>query len=139
MRAAGAAGLGRAVVSASANTRDVLEAAGIADLFEVRIDGIVAAEQHLRGKPAPDTFLAAAKVLEVDASGDAPVAGVTVRYDYPVGGEGVCGTAGRLVARISPGALSQATKRYKVRVRRKQVNGTIHGVPVQPSDAVPIP
>jgi HAD superfamily hydrolase (TIGR01509 family) len=62
VRAAGDAGLGRA------NTRDVLEAAGIADLFEVRIDGIVAAEQHLRGKPAPDTFLAAAKALEVDAS-----------------------------------------------------------------------
>jgi HAD superfamily hydrolase (TIGR01509 family) len=68
VRAAGDAGLGRAVVSASANTRDVLEAAGIADLFEVRIDGIIAAEQHLRGKPAPDTFLAAAKALEVDAS-----------------------------------------------------------------------
>ena len=79
------------------------------------------------------------ELLEVNASGDAPVAGVTVRYDYPVGGEGVCGTAGRLVARISPGALSQATKHYKVRVRRKQVNGTIYGVPVQPSDAVPIP
>jgi beta-phosphoglucomutase family hydrolase len=68
VRAAGDAGLGCAVVSASANTRDVLEAAGIADLFEVRIDGTVAAEHHLRGKPAPDTFLAAAKALEVDAS-----------------------------------------------------------------------
>jgi HAD superfamily hydrolase (TIGR01509 family) len=68
VQAAGEAGLRRAVVSASANTRDVLEAAGIADLFEVRIDGIVAIEQNLRGKPAPDTFLAAAKALEVDAS-----------------------------------------------------------------------
>src|SRR4051794_891629 len=68
VRAADDAGLRRAVVSASANTRDLLEAAGIADLFEVRIDGIVAAEQHLRGKPAPDTFLAAANALEVDAS-----------------------------------------------------------------------
>ena len=68
VRAACGAGLGRAVVSASANTRDVLEAAGIADLFEVRVDGIVAAEQHLTGKPAPDTFLAAAKALKVDAS-----------------------------------------------------------------------
>jgi HAD superfamily hydrolase (TIGR01509 family) len=67
VRATGDAGLRRAVVSASANTRDVLEVAGIADLFEVRIDGIVAAEHHLRGKPAPDTFLAAAKALEVDA------------------------------------------------------------------------
>ena len=68
VRAAGDAGLGRAVVSASANTRDVLEAAGIADLFEVRIDGIVAAEQHLLGKPAPDTFLAAANALEIEAN-----------------------------------------------------------------------
>jgi beta-phosphoglucomutase family hydrolase len=71
VRAALDAGLLRAVVSASANTRDVLEAAGIADLFDVRIDGIVAGEQHLRGKPAPDTFLAAAKALGVDASGAA--------------------------------------------------------------------
>jgi HAD superfamily hydrolase (TIGR01509 family) len=67
VRAAGDAGLACAVVSASANTRDVLEAAGIADLFEVKIDGIVAVEQHLRGKPAPDTFLAAVKALEIDA------------------------------------------------------------------------
>ena len=68
VRAADDAGLRRAVVSASANTREVLEAAGIADLFDVRIDGLVAAGRHLRGKPAPDTFLAAAKALEVDAS-----------------------------------------------------------------------
>jgi HAD superfamily hydrolase (TIGR01509 family) len=68
LRAAENAGLGCAVVSASANTRDVLEAAGIADLFEVQVDGIVAVEQHLRGKPAPDTFLAAASALAVDAS-----------------------------------------------------------------------
>jgi beta-phosphoglucomutase family hydrolase len=67
VRAARAAGLRRAVVSASANTRAVLEAAGIADLFEVRIDGVVAAERHLRGKPAPDTFLAAAEALGVAA------------------------------------------------------------------------
>jgi beta-phosphoglucomutase family hydrolase len=60
-------GLRRAVVSASANTREVLEAAGIADLFEVRIDGVVAAEQRLRGKPEPDTFLAAARALGVAA------------------------------------------------------------------------
>jgi HAD superfamily hydrolase (TIGR01509 family) len=67
VRAVRAAGLRRAVVSASANTRAVLEAAGIADLFEVRIDGVVAAERHLRGKPAPDTFLAAAEALGVAA------------------------------------------------------------------------
>jgi beta-phosphoglucomutase family hydrolase len=63
LRAAKAAGLRRAVVSASANCKDVLEAAGITDLLEVRVDGIVAREQNLPGKPAPDTFLYAAKLL----------------------------------------------------------------------------
>lgn len=60
-----AAGLRRAVVSSSANCRDVLAAAGIEDLFEVRIDGLVAAERKLPGKPRPDTFLAAAEALGV--------------------------------------------------------------------------
>jgi HAD superfamily hydrolase (TIGR01509 family) len=57
------AGLRRVVVSASANCKDVLEAAGIADLVEARVDGITAREQHLPGKPAPDTFLYGAKLL----------------------------------------------------------------------------
>ncbi len=56
-------GLATAVVSSSANTAAVLQAAGIERLFDVRVDGIVAAEEHLRGKPAPDTFLAAASRL----------------------------------------------------------------------------
>ena len=60
------AGLRRAVVSASKNCQQVLAAAGIEHLFEVRVDGGVAAEQHLRGKPAPDTFLAAAAALGAD-------------------------------------------------------------------------
>lgn len=64
VRAAKAAGLRRAVVSSSTNCRDVLIAAGIEDLFEVRIDGVVAEREHLRGKPAPDTFLAGARALE---------------------------------------------------------------------------
>ena len=59
-------GLGRAVVSASANCRAALEAAGLTDLFEVRIDAARATEDHLRGKPAPDTFLAAARALDVE-------------------------------------------------------------------------
>ena len=59
-------GLRRAVVSASKNCREVLLAAGIADLFEVRIDGEVAEREGLAGKPAPDTFLAAARALEVE-------------------------------------------------------------------------
>jgi beta-phosphoglucomutase family hydrolase len=60
------AGLRRAVVSASKNCREVLVAAGIEELFEVRVDGIVADERGLRGKPAPDTFLAAAELLGVE-------------------------------------------------------------------------
>jgi beta-phosphoglucomutase family hydrolase len=59
-------GLRRAVVSSSENCKDVLEAAGIEDLFEVRIDGIVATREHLAGKPAPDTYLAAARELGVE-------------------------------------------------------------------------
>ena len=55
--------LRRAVVSASTNCRDVLAAAGITGLFEVVVDGLVAEREGLRGKPAPDTFLAAAKAL----------------------------------------------------------------------------
>jgi beta-phosphoglucomutase family hydrolase len=87
------AGLRRAVVSSSANTRQVLEAAGIADLFEVRIDGLVAEHEHLKGKPAPDTFLAAARRLEVEAAAAAvfedALAGVAAgragRFGFVVG------------------------------------------------------
>ena len=63
VQAVKAAGLPRAVVSSSANCRDVLVAAGIEDLFDARIDGVVAEREHLRGKPAPDTFLAGARAL----------------------------------------------------------------------------
>jgi beta-phosphoglucomutase family hydrolase len=63
VRAARDAGLRRGVVSSSTNCHDVLVAAGIEDLFEVRIDGVVAEREHLRGKPAPDTFLAGARAL----------------------------------------------------------------------------
>jgi beta-phosphoglucomutase family hydrolase len=68
VEAVGDAGLHRAVVSSSANCREVLVAAGIEDLFEVRIDGLVAVREHLKGKPAPDTFLAAAHWLGVQPS-----------------------------------------------------------------------
>jgi beta-phosphoglucomutase family hydrolase len=63
VQAARAAGLRRAVVSSSANCRDVLAAAGIQELFEEVIDGVTAERQHLRGKPAPDTFLEGARAL----------------------------------------------------------------------------
>ena len=59
------AGIPRAVVSASANCADVLRSAGIEHLLQARIDGIVAMERHLAGKPAPDTYLAGAEALGV--------------------------------------------------------------------------
>jgi beta-phosphoglucomutase family hydrolase len=65
LEAARDAGLRRAVVSSSTNCRDVLEAAGIEDLLEARIDGVVAEHEHLKGKPAPDTYLAGARALDV--------------------------------------------------------------------------
>jgi beta-phosphoglucomutase family hydrolase len=68
VRAAAAAGLGRAVVSSSTNCRDVLAAAGIGDLFQEVVDGVVAEREHLAGKPAPDTFLAGARALGVAAA-----------------------------------------------------------------------
>ena len=66
VKAARAQGLRRAVVSSSTNCHDVLVAAGIADLFEAEIDGLVAEREHLAGKPAPDTFLAGARALGVE-------------------------------------------------------------------------
>lgn len=68
VRAARDAGLGTAVVSSSANCLDVLRAAGIADLFDVRVDGVTAEQKHLHGKPAPDTFLEGARELGVPPS-----------------------------------------------------------------------
>jgi beta-phosphoglucomutase family hydrolase len=64
VEAARARGLRRAVVSSSTNCKEVLQAAGIEELFEVRIDGMVAEREGLAGKPAPDTFLAAARQLD---------------------------------------------------------------------------
>lgn len=54
-----------AVVSSSRNTGAVLEAAGLTGRFPVIVDGVVAAREHLPGKPAPDTFLLAAARLGV--------------------------------------------------------------------------
>ncbi|MGW2723196.1 HAD family hydrolase [Streptomyces sp. NPDC001492] len=61
-------GLRTAIVSSSANTRDVLRSIHAEDLFEVRIDGVVAAERKLPGKPRPDTFLEAARDLGIEPS-----------------------------------------------------------------------
>jgi HAD superfamily hydrolase (TIGR01509 family) len=93
VRAVRDAGLLRAVVSGSTNCGEALNAAGFAELFDVRIDGYVAARDGLRGKPAPDTFVAAAHAVGV-AAGEAAVfedslagiaAGREGRFGYVVG------------------------------------------------------
>lgn len=66
LHSARARGLATAVVSSSTNCRDVLEAAGIEALFDVRVDALDAHAEGLAGKPAPDMFLAAAERLGVD-------------------------------------------------------------------------
>lgn len=66
IRQARSRGIKVAVVTSSRNCREVLEAAKIADLFDAQVDGIVAREWMLDGKPAPDTFLEAAHRLGVD-------------------------------------------------------------------------
>ena len=101
-----AAGRRTAVVSASENCSAVLEAAHIADLFDVSVDGRVARQEHLRGKPAPDTFLHAASLLGVE-----PARGA-VAEDAPAGV--TAGHAGRfglvigVARRASPAALTEA-------------------------------
>jgi beta-phosphoglucomutase family hydrolase len=66
-------GVKTAVVSSSKNCLEILRATGLEDLFEVRIDGVVAVELGLPGKPAPDTFLEAARQLGVDPANAAVV------------------------------------------------------------------
>ncbi|MFT4048406.1 MAG: beta-phosphoglucomutase family hydrolase [Solirubrobacterales bacterium] len=56
-------GVRLAVVSSSANCRAILQSCGLIDDFEEIMDGVVAAERHIKGKPAPDTFIAAAEAL----------------------------------------------------------------------------
>lgn len=61
-------GIGTAVISASENAESVLDAAGVGDLFPVRVDGLVAADLGLPGKPDPAVLLEAARRLGVAAS-----------------------------------------------------------------------
>ena len=58
-------GIKTAVVTASKNCARILKAAGLTDLFDAQVDGVVAAQLKLPGKPAPDTFLKAAEFLAV--------------------------------------------------------------------------
>ena len=66
LRTVRAQGLRTAVVSASKSTAVILERIGLTDCFDVRIDGVESARLHLKGKPAPDGFLEAARRLGVE-------------------------------------------------------------------------
>ena len=68
LHAAQAAGLKLAVVSSSRHTTEVLTASRLNKTFDAQVDGIVAEREHLAGKPAPDTYLMAARLLQVEAS-----------------------------------------------------------------------
>jgi beta-phosphoglucomutase family hydrolase len=61
------AGLKTAAVTSSKNAAAVIAAAGLADLFDACVDGVEAERQGLKGKPAPDIFMYAARLLGVDA------------------------------------------------------------------------
>lgn len=63
LQAVRANGFKTAIVSASRNTPDVLRVTNLADQFDYVMHGGIAGEQGLPGKPAPDTFVAAAKAL----------------------------------------------------------------------------
>jgi HAD superfamily hydrolase (TIGR01509 family) len=93
LRAVRDAGLAIAVVSSSKHTAQVLRAAGFAEAFDARIDGVIAEQRRLAGKPAPDTYLAAAHALGVEPARAAvfedALAGVEAgragRFGYVVG------------------------------------------------------
>jgi beta-phosphoglucomutase family hydrolase len=66
LEAVAAADLAVAVVSSSANTREVLEITGLEKFVQQRVDGATMREEHIAGKPAPDSFLRAAELLGVE-------------------------------------------------------------------------
>ena len=106
VEAARAAGLRLAVVSSSKHTTEVLKAARLVGMFEAQVDGNIAEARHLHGKPAPDTYLEAARMLDVTAPGAA------VYEDALAGVE--AGRAGGfgLVVGVDRGGQAEALRRH---------------------------
>lgn len=102
LQAAEQAGLRRAVVSSSANTREVLDVTGLAQYIEQIVDGITIRTEGLKGKPAPDTFLAAAKGFGVEPS-------AAVVYEDALAGVSA-GRAGQFGYVIGVDRVGQATE-----------------------------
>lgn len=98
-----AAGLATAVVSSSANTRDVLEITGLERLIQQRVDGVTLREEHIAGKPAPDSFLRAAQLLEV-----APAAAAVFEDALAGVAAGHAGNFGFVVGINKTGRVGQA-------------------------------
>ena len=69
LEAVTAAGLAVAVVSSSSNTREVLEVTGLDKFVQQRVDGVTMREEHIAGKPAPDSFLRGCRAARCDARG----------------------------------------------------------------------
>ena len=100
LAAARDAGLRRAVVSSSANTADVLAVTGLDEYVELRVDGVTIREEHLKGKPAPDTFLTAAERLGV-------AAGAAAVFEDAIAGV-QAGRAGKFGAVVGVDRVGQA-------------------------------
>ena len=100
------AGKRLAVVSSSRHTTEVLTAAGLSGVFEAQVDGLVAAQLHLKGKPAPDTYLEAAGMLST------PPAGAAVYEDALAGVE--AGRAGHfgLVVGVDRAGQADALRQH---------------------------
>lgn len=100
LEAVRSAGLATAVVSSSANAAQILRVTGLAPFIDHRVDGVTARERNLPGKPAPDTFLAAAEDLDVDRA-------AAVVFEDALAGV-AAGRAGRFGAVVGVDRLDQA-------------------------------
>jgi beta-phosphoglucomutase family hydrolase len=99
-----AAGTRVAVVSSSKNAEEVLDVAGIRDRFDVVMDGVIAERDHLASKPAPDVFVEAARMLDVDPARCAAV------EDALSGVESAAAGGFGLVVGVDRGAGAQALR-----------------------------
>ena len=103
-----------AIVSSSKNARPVLEAAGLADRFDVVVDGVVVAARGLPGKPAPDAYLLGAELLGVD-----PARTVVVEDAVSGVAAGAAGSFGVVIG-VDRGAGAEALIAHGADVRRRR-------------------
>jgi beta-phosphoglucomutase family hydrolase len=112
-----------AIVSSSANAPDVLRAAGIEERFEVVVDGRVARDQHLPGKPRPDTYLYAGALL-----GAPPERAVVVEDALSGVAAGAAGGFG-LVIGVDRGAGAEALRASGAHLVVRDLSELVAGVP----------